>query len=76
MVAKEVVRIIPFCLFLCWKKNIFTKLLAATNEIKNIRIMLSLTEKIFTTPSAPVPANVGTIYVMDAHTAVNRSQSD
>jgi hypothetical protein len=76
MVDKEVVRIIPFCLFLFWKKNIFTKLLAATNEIKNIRIMLSLTEKIFTTPSAPVPANVGTIYVMDAHTAVNSSQSD
>jgi len=39
-------------------------------------MMLSQTEKIFTTPSAPVPANVGTIYVMDAHTALNSSQRD
>lgn len=76
MVAKEAARIIPFCLFLFWKKNIFIKLLTATNDIKNIKMMLSLTEKIFTTPSGPAPANVGTIYVMDAHTALNRSQSD
>ena len=67
---------IPFCLLLFWKKNIFIKLLAATNEIKNIRMMLSLTEKIFTTPSAPLPANVGTIYVMDAQTALNSSHND
>ena len=76
MVAVPVATMIAFCFFLFWKRKILIKLLIATKEIRNINMILSLIEKIFTIPSADEPAKVGTMYVMDAQAALNNNQSD